>query len=66
LNRGAVVSPLLIQLLQSESQVYSYCGYFSNGDQLDPFAIILNQAENNRDRILGLLKKQHAVSALKP
>ena len=43
-------------------QVYAYCGYIPNGDRLDPFVIILNQAENNRDRILGLLKKLHGVS----
>ena len=41
------------------NQVFSYGGYIPNGDRLDSFVIILNQSENNRDRILGLLKKQH-------
>ena len=48
------------------SQVFSYCGYIPNGDRLDSFVVILNQSENNRDRILGLLKKQHYLSAAKP
>jgi D-alanyl-D-alanine carboxypeptidase/D-alanyl-D-alanine-endopeptidase (penicillin-binding protein 4) len=48
------------------NQVFSYVGYIPNKNQLDFFVIILNQTENNRDRILGLLKKQHGVSAAQP
>jgi D-alanyl-D-alanine carboxypeptidase/D-alanyl-D-alanine-endopeptidase (penicillin-binding protein 4) len=32
--------------------VYCYAGYFSQEDSLTPFAILLNQAQNNRDSIL--------------
>jgi len=37
--------------------VYSYAGYFLNDGQPDGFIIILNQKENNRDRILDLLER---------
>ncbi|MBT8354631.1 MAG: hypothetical protein KJO60_08920, partial [Desulfofustis sp.] len=34
--------------------VYGYAGYFSSGENLDPFIILLNQKINNRDRLLKL------------
>jgi len=37
--------------------VYSYAGYFTEGDVVDSFVIILNQERNNRDRLLLQLKK---------
>ena len=41
--------------------VYSYAGYFAGKNELDPFVLILNRKKNNRDRILDLLMKMHAV-----
>jgi len=35
--------------------VYCYAGYFPQGDRQIPFVILLNQARNNRDRVLQLL-----------
>ncbi|MBT8329681.1 MAG: D-alanyl-D-alanine carboxypeptidase [Desulfofustis sp.] len=34
--------------------VYGYAGYFSSGENLDPFIILLNQKINNKDRLLKL------------
>ena len=35
--------------------VYCYAGYFPQGNNLIPFAILLNQAKNNRYRVLKVL-----------
>ncbi len=32
--------------------VYCYAGYFSTENRLDPFVILLNQPQNNRDKLL--------------
>lgn len=37
--------------------VYCYAGYFVTGQRLDSFALLLNQAENNRDRLLDILER---------
>ncbi|MBW2467194.1 MAG: D-alanyl-D-alanine carboxypeptidase [Deltaproteobacteria bacterium] len=37
--------------------VYAYAGYFTEGDTIDSFVLILNQQRNNRDRILLLLEE---------
>jgi D-alanyl-D-alanine carboxypeptidase/D-alanyl-D-alanine-endopeptidase (penicillin-binding protein 4) len=37
--------------------VSSYAGYFVDNERLDSFVLIINQGENNRDRLLGLLTK---------
>ncbi len=37
--------------------VYSYAGYFTEGDELDPFVIILNQKRNRRDGVLYQLSR---------
>lgn len=42
--------------------VYSYAGYFRNGDNLDSFVLILNQSKNYRDRLLDELEKQYRRS----
>lgn len=39
--------------------IYAYAGYFPAGDRLDSFVVILNQRENNRDRVLALLRALH-------
>ncbi len=36
--------------------VYCYAGYFPQGNELFPFAILLNQSRNNRSRILKVLR----------
>ena len=36
--------------------VYCYAGYFPQGNELIPFAILLNQAKNNRHRVLKVLQ----------
>ena len=36
--------------------VYGYAGYFESTGNLDPFVILLNQKENNRDQLLELGK----------
>lgn len=41
------------------SGVYGYGGYFSSGDRLDPFVILLNQPSNHRDRLLRQLAKRY-------
>jgi D-alanyl-D-alanine carboxypeptidase/D-alanyl-D-alanine-endopeptidase (penicillin-binding protein 4) len=35
--------------------VYCYAGYFSRGNSLIPYAILLNQPQNNRDKVLHIL-----------
>ncbi|GAB6191558.1 D-alanyl-D-alanine carboxypeptidase/D-alanyl-D-alanine-endopeptidase [Desulfocastanea catecholica] len=35
--------------------IYCYAGYFSQGTELTPFAILLNQPQNNRDSVLQAL-----------
>ncbi|TKB28167.1 peptidase S13 [Desulfopila sp. IMCC35006] len=35
--------------------IYCYAGYFPKGDDLIPFAILLNQPNNNRSRVLEIL-----------
>lgn len=35
--------------------VYCYAGYFSQGNRLIPYAILLNQPQNNRDKVLHIL-----------
>lgn len=35
--------------------IYCYAGYFPQGDNLIPFAILLNQPKNNRSRVLEIL-----------
>jgi D-alanyl-D-alanine carboxypeptidase/D-alanyl-D-alanine-endopeptidase (penicillin-binding protein 4) len=37
--------------------VYSYAGYFLEGERLDSFVLLLNQEKNNRDRVLDLLER---------
>lgn len=37
--------------------VYSYAGYLTGKERLDPFVLILNQRKNKRDDILNLLEK---------
>ena len=55
-------SPLLKRqnniLLKSGTMqdVYCYAGYFPQGDQLIPFAILLNQPKNNRYRVMEILR----------
>jgi len=39
--------------------VFSYAGYFTETGLPDAFVIILNQPENNRDKILNLLQKRY-------
>ncbi len=43
--------------------VYCYAGYFPQGNNLTPFAILLNQSKNNRIKILELL---HAALLQQP
>jgi D-alanyl-D-alanine carboxypeptidase/D-alanyl-D-alanine-endopeptidase (penicillin-binding protein 4) len=35
--------------------IYCYAGYFAQGSELTPFAILLNQRQNNRDSVLEAL-----------
>ena len=42
--------------------VYSYAGYFFEGDSYDSFVIILNQKRNNRDTVLGLMEQHYKVT----
>ncbi len=35
--------------------VYCYAGYFSRENKLIPYAILLNQSQNNRDKVLHIL-----------
>lgn len=37
--------------------VYCYAGYFTGGESPAPFVVMLNQPENQRDRIVNLLEK---------
>jgi D-alanyl-D-alanine carboxypeptidase/D-alanyl-D-alanine-endopeptidase (penicillin-binding protein 4) len=39
--------------------VYCYAGYFRDGKRLSSFALLLNQNENNRDRLLKILKQKY-------
>lgn len=41
------------------SGVYGYGGYFSSGERLDPFIILLNQPVNSRDSVLKLLSRRY-------
>ena len=43
--------------------IYGYAGYFSTGDQLDPFVILLNQDTNNRVQLLELSKTYYLSQA---
>jgi D-alanyl-D-alanine carboxypeptidase/D-alanyl-D-alanine-endopeptidase (penicillin-binding protein 4) len=37
--------------------VYSYAGYFMENERLDSFVLLLNQGQNNRDRLLDVLEQ---------
>ncbi len=39
--------------------VYCYAGYFTDAQRLDPFVLMLNQAKNNRDRLLQVLEQKY-------
>lgn len=41
------------------SEVYSYAGYFSSQEELDPFVILLNQNQNTRQELLEKLHRLH-------
>lgn len=41
-----------------KSNVFCYAGYITRGKTLNPFAILLNQKNNGRDRILKILYQQ--------
>jgi D-alanyl-D-alanine carboxypeptidase/D-alanyl-D-alanine-endopeptidase (penicillin-binding protein 4) len=36
---------------------YTYAGYFVENESLDSFVLLLNQEQNNRDKVLRVLKK---------
>lgn len=40
--------------------VHCYAGYLGTADAPDPFVILLNQPDNNRDRLLARLRQVHA------
>jgi hypothetical protein len=44
--------------------VYCYAGYFPQGNDLTPFAILLNQPQNNREQILHILQTAHRLATL--
>jgi D-alanyl-D-alanine carboxypeptidase/D-alanyl-D-alanine-endopeptidase (penicillin-binding protein 4) len=44
--------------------VYCYAGYFPQGNDLTPFAILLNQPQNNREQILHILHTAHRLRTL--
>jgi hypothetical protein len=44
--------------------VYCYAGYFPQGNGLTPFAILLNQPQNNREQILHVLHTAHRLRTL--
>ncbi|MBB5348926.1 D-alanyl-D-alanine carboxypeptidase [Desulfoprunum benzoelyticum] len=41
--------------------VHCYAGYFRRGADLDPFVILLNQPDNNRDPLLARLQRRHSA-----
>jgi len=41
------------------SGVFAYAGYFQGADRQDAFVIMLNQRQNTRDRLLGILKERY-------
>ena len=45
--------------------VFSYAGYFQDRGRQDGFVIILNQPRNNRDRLLGILKKRYMTQPVR-
>jgi D-alanyl-D-alanine carboxypeptidase/D-alanyl-D-alanine-endopeptidase (penicillin-binding protein 4) len=45
------------------SDIFCYAGYFEEDDKLVPFAILLNQEKNTRERILKLLQRGNNSTA---
>lgn len=45
------------------SDIFCYAGYFKEDDRLVPFAILLNQEKNTRERILKLLQRDNYDTA---
>lgn len=46
------------------ADVFCYAGYFTNNGRYDPFVIMLNQQENNRESIFQILRKYYSEAPL--
>ncbi|EKD34350.1 MAG: hypothetical protein ACD_75C02378G0007, partial [uncultured bacterium] len=48
------------------SDIFCYAGYFQEGSKMIPFAVLLNQEKNNRERILKALQHSRVNTAATP